>query len=216
MRATCPSHIVPITKLLIVQFPSVIHYFIFPRFKYLTQHSDPSHLQSVLVSSLYVTQATRSNACTVFGHSTAEIAASNSLMSACTVLCCYCTVKRTFFQLLQKLQNFLGRSISGVNVRLKTKFRKLALSPSSGSTLNINCTVLCAHFNKMYIRGYTTIICHLRIRTVKDKNSLLVFKNSARRSFLAFGSNGKNYSWSEGRKTLDHPDKTRQHPSPPI
>jgi hypothetical protein len=108
-----------------------------------------------------------------------------------------------------------SRAISGVNVRLKTKFRKLPLSPSSGSTLNINCTVLCAHFNKMYIRGHTTIIYHLRIRTVKDKNSLLVFKNSARRSFLALGSNGKTILGPREEKrwtTLIRPVNILAHP----
>jgi hypothetical protein len=36
------------------------------------------------------------------------------------------------------------------------------------------------------------VICHFWISTVKDKvNWLLVFKNSARRGFLALRSNGK-------------------------
>jgi hypothetical protein len=51
------------------------------------------------------------------------------------------------------------------------------------------------------------LICRFWVSIVKDnENWPLVLKNSARRGFLALGSNGKTYSWPKGRKTLDHPD----------
>jgi hypothetical protein len=46
-----------------------------------------------------------------------------------------------------------------------------------------NFTVICAHFNTMYIWEYTKKICHFWINIVKDnENWILVFKNSAKRS----------------------------------
>jgi hypothetical protein len=65
-----------------------------------------------------------------------------------------------------------------------------------------NSTVICAHLNKIYSWSYTVAICHFWISIVKDKgNCLLVFKNSARRGFLALGSNGKLFL-ARGKKKV--------------
>jgi hypothetical protein len=61
-----------------------------------------------------------------------------------------------------------------------------------------NSIAICVYSNKIYISAYTMVICHFSISTVKDnENRLLVFKNSARRVFLAIGSNRREEeSWT--------------------
>jgi hypothetical protein len=55
-----------------------------------------------------------------------------------------------------------------------------------------NSIVICAHFNKIYIWTYTIAICLFWISIFRhNEHWLLVFKTSARRDFLALGSNRK-------------------------
>jgi hypothetical protein len=54
------------------------------------------------------------------------------------------------------------------------------------------------------------VICHFRISIVKFKEGwLLFFENSDRRFFLPLTPTG-NYSLVEGRKSLDHNDRSKR------
>jgi hypothetical protein len=76
--------------------------------------------------------------------------------------------------------------------------------------ITCNSTVICAHFNKMYIWACTMVICYFWRSILKDnENWLLVFKNSVWKSFITLGSYRKTILGSREENMLSHPGLNR-------